>query len=158
MRSPRYPSKERPSLSAAIALVVALLSSPGPASAAVSVPISITQAWSRPAIETGVVYLTLRNTSGKSDELIGAKTPIASHAELHQSMTNSGPMGEMASMHPVRLVVVPAHGSIVFQPGGYHIMLIGLKKPLRAGMSFPLELEFRNAGRLTTAVSVRPIE
>src|SRR5579875_3185724 len=130
MRSPRYPSKERPSLSAAIALVVALLSSPGPASAAVSVPISITQAWSRPAIETGVVYLTLRNTSGKSDELIGAKTPIASHAELHQSMTNSGPMGEMASMHPVRLVVDPAPGSIVSHSRRYALPQTGPEQRL----------------------------
>ncbi|MEO7039854.1 MAG: copper chaperone PCu(A)C [Candidatus Elarobacter sp.] len=112
-------------------------------------------AWSRPAIDTGVVYVTLINNSSRADELVAAKTPLAHHVEFHESTSTSGPMGRMASMHRVRYIAVPAHGRAVLRPGGYHIMLIGLKSSLRAGTTFPLQLDFEHAGWTTTRVAVR---
>jgi len=132
-----------------------LLSLTGTAAAA---QISVTNAWSRPAIDTGVVYATVRNDAAKADRLVGAKSPIAQHVEVHESMSSSGPMGDMASMHRVRFVAVPAHGRLVLGPGGYHIMLIGLKKPLKAGMRFPIELDFAHAGPVTARVAVHTMD
>ena len=74
---------------------------------------------------------------------MSAKSPIARHVEIHEESMNPGPMGEMASMHHVRFIAVPAHGRVVLQPGGYHIMLIDLKQSLKAGMVFPVAFLLR---------------
>ncbi len=125
------------------------------AATAGTAPLSVSNAWSRPATDTGVVYATLINDSARADSLVAAKSSIAQHVELHESMSSSGPMGPMESMHRVRSLAVPAHGRIVLRPGGYHIMLIGLKKTLKAGMSFPIGLDFVRAGWTTARVRVR---
>ena len=139
----------------AIGLAGLLLALTGTATAA---QLSITNAWSRPAIDTGVVYATVINQSAQADRIVDARSPIARHVELHESMSSSGPMGAMESMQRVRLLAVPAHGRIVLAPGGYHLMLIGLKKTLKAGMTFPVELRFARTGWTTARVAVRPMD
>jgi copper(I)-binding protein len=52
---------------------------------------------------------------------------------------------------------VPAGGSVVLKPGSYHVMLIGLKKPLTAGETFPLTLTFAKAGNISVTVAVQAI-
>jgi periplasmic copper chaperone A len=139
----------------AVAGLTALLLASAPAAFASTA--WVTNAWSRPAIGTGVVYATLLNDSSQADRLIAAKSPIAQHVELHESMSSSGPMGSMgsmASMQQVQSIAVPAHGKVILRPGGYHIMLVGLKKSLKAGMTFPLELDFARRGWTTVRVAV----
>lgn len=137
------------------AVVTALLALTGTASAA---RLSVTDAWSRPAVGTGVVYLTLTNGSSQRDALVGARSPIAAHVELHESMSTAGPMGGIASMQHVRFIAVSARGRVVLRPGGYHIMLIGLKRSLKAAMTFPLELDFEHAGWTTVRVHVHEMD
>lgn len=148
-----------------ISLTLALVAALGGVAAAAVVP---SGAWSRPAITTGVVYLTLRNTGSAPTRLVKAASPVAQAVELHESMESKAPMGSMsgmssgsmsmggvASMHPVAFVPIPAHGSVKFAPGGYHIMLIGLRHPLHAGQTFPVRLYFAHAPPQRVTVQVR---
>lgn len=125
-------------------------------------------AWSRPAVDTGVVYLTIVNRNDTPDALIAAQTPVAHTAELHETVAGSAPMQGMsgmsgmsgmgsmstASMKRVKQIPVPARGRTQLAPGEYHIMLIGLRSPLKAGTAFPLRLDFRHAGWTTVQVHV----
>lgn len=133
--------------------------------------VTVQDAWSRPAIETGVVYAVVRNDGAEPDRLIGGTTPVAAAVQLHQTVTSAaGASGSTMSampgmagmpagttvMHEVSAVPVPAHGSARLAPGGYHIMLLHLKRALAAGQSFPLRLHFARAGWIAVSVAVRP--
>jgi copper(I)-binding protein len=124
--------------------------------------IVVSAPWSRPAIGTGVVYLTIANRSATPDRLVGATSPIADAAEIHQSTEamksmssmHGMAMGGVASMHHVAFVSVPEHATVTFAPGGYHIMLIGLHHDLHANETFPLRLRFSRAGWVAVRVHV----
>lgn len=108
-------------------------------------------AWARATpggARTGVVYLTV--TSPKPDRLVGAATPAAATAQLHE-VTMSG---MVMKMRPVPGIDLPAGKPVALKPGGLHIMLEGLKAPLRQGQSFPLELDFAKAGKRAVTVAV----
>jgi copper(I)-binding protein len=92
--------------------------------------------------------------TGKADKLIAASAPksVTKKAQLHRTMMGSG---DLMSMAPVKAIAVPAWGTVKLKPGGYHIMLIGLRKPLEAGASFPLTLTFARSGKQTVTVKVR---
>ncbi|RMF66363.1 MAG: copper chaperone PCu(A)C [Calditrichaeota bacterium] len=124
--------------------------------------ISVAKAWSRPALaagetedkmgSTGVVYLTLRNNGAAADRLLLATSDVAEAVELHRSKMVDGKM----SMEMLKEgVIVPAGGEVVFAPGGYHIMLIGLKRDLKPGDQFPLTLAFEKSGTQTVTVVVQ---
>ncbi len=118
-------------------------------------------AWSRPAIDTGVVYVRIANTGNAADALNGARAPIARAVELHRSMErgamNGMAMDGVSSMQPVRSLRVPAHGTLTLAPGGAHVMLIGLRRDLHANATFPVQLHFVRAGWIAVTVHVRPI-
>ncbi|MGP6158105.1 MAG: copper chaperone PCu(A)C [Vulcanimicrobiaceae bacterium] len=124
--------------------------------------ITVARAWSRPASDTGVVYVTIHNAGVRSDRLLGAASPVARHVELHESvehsMQSSMPgmgMTGMSLMREVSSVTVPAHGTVTFKPGGYHVMLVGLTHPLIAGETFPVRFRFAGAGEVTATATVR---
>jgi periplasmic copper chaperone A len=120
--------------------------------------IAVANAWSRPANDVGVVYATLINNSARVDKLLSVRTPIARNVEIHESVSSSGPMGAMASMHRVGFIAIPAQGRVVLRPGGYHLMLIGLRNALKPGAVFTLELNFEHAGRTKVQVHVREMD
>lgn len=110
-------------------------------------------AWSRPtamASMAGVVYATVTD-HGASTSLVGASTPVATHAELHQSKEENG----MMEMLPVKSIPISAAAPITFSPGGYHIMLTGLTKALSTGQTFPITFIFANGAKVTTTVTVK---
>jgi len=101
---------------------------------------------------TGVVYLTLMNQGRQPDRLMGAKSDIAQAVELHRTTTEGGVM----KMQPIAGgVEVPARSRVIFEPGGAHIMLIGLKRDLKAGDRFRVALEFEKTGTLMVESEVR---
>jgi hypothetical protein len=109
--------------------------------------------WSRPAPAggTGVVYLTLENQGRQPDRLIGAKSDIAQAVELHRTTMEGGVM----KMQPIAGgVEVPARSRVIFEPGGAHIMLVGLKRDLKAGDRFSVELRFEKSGTLSVESEV----
>jgi copper(I)-binding protein len=155
-------------MKAPIAALLWVLASTGAASPG-SVSIVVSDAWSRPATGTAVVYATVRNTASVPDTLVGGSSPVATQVELHESSEEKGqgkpmmmgnvamPMGNtMMSMKTVSSIPVPAHGSVSLHPGGYHLML-DLRRDVRAGEVLPLRLHFAHAGWIATNVRVRPI-
>jgi len=134
-----------------------LCAAPSVAGAAPGTPaarprITITQPWSRataPGAQVGVAYLTIVN-EGPADQLIAVRGNVAARVEVHLMSMNDGEM----QMRPLTNVAVPARGRLVFAPGGYHIMLIDLRAPLREGSRFTLQLQFRSAGSVDVEVPV----
>ncbi len=114
-------------------------------------PISIQHAWSRPAAagRVGVIYLTITD-SGAPDTLTAVATPVAEDAMLHQSSMVKG----MSEMRMIDSVPVAAGKPATLAPGGMHVMLMGLKRKLVAGDTFPVTLTFTHAGQITTTVTV----
>jgi hypothetical protein len=122
-------------------LVIALLltlsacsSSPG--------DIEVHNAWVRPTAkgENAAVYLSLHNHSSTGDELIGASSNVADSVELHESMMEN----DVMRMHRVDSVPLAADEEIMLEPGGLHIMLIGLKQDLALGEHIGVVLHFKN--------------
>jgi periplasmic copper chaperone A len=110
--------------------------------------------WARESVtRTGAAYLTVRNDGDQDDRLVGVSSAVAEKAELHSSVMQDGVM----KMRAVEALDVPAHGGAVLEPGGLHIMLIGLKAPLEEGKSFALMLEFENAGEIEVLTTVEDI-
>jgi copper(I)-binding protein len=103
-----------------------------------------------PAAKAGAVYLTIRNTGAADDVLQGVQTPAAAMAMLHATEMIDG----VASMKHLDKVEVGAGSEVKLQPLGTHIMLMGLKAPLKEGESIPLVLEFENAGKVEVTVPV----
>lgn len=95
-----------------------------------------------PAVRTGAVYLMLMNHGASNDKLVKVTTPAAETAEVHETIMD----GDVMKMRPVDALEIPAGGSITLQPGAMHIMLVGLKAPLKEGDVVPLELTFEKAG------------
>ena len=116
-------------------------------------PIHIRDAWSRPtATPLGVGYLTIVNRGHDPDRLVAVSSPEADSVTLHRSAVRNG----IASMQAVAGgLEIPAQGAVSLQPGGYHLMLSGLKHPLRAGERVPLVLDFRRSGRVRAELAVR---
>lgn len=115
--------------------------------------VQVSQAWSRPAPQggNGAGYAVI-TSAGPADTLIAVSTPVAGRAEIHESMI----MGGQAMMHPrPGGLPVPAGATVVLKPGGWHIMLMGLKQPLKAGDHYPATLTFRKAGQVTVQFSVQ---
>jgi copper(I)-binding protein len=131
------------------------------AALAVAALLTVSDAWSRPAIGTGVVYMRVNNRRNAPDRLDAARTPVARVVEIHESMDESKSMAGMKmgvmSMQRVPALTIPAHGSVTLSPGGYHLMAIDLRHDLHPNTQFPLQLHFARAGWTTVTVRVRPI-
>ncbi len=125
------------------------------AQAAGTSSIAIEQPWARatPAgAKTAAVYMTINNKSGAGDRLTGTSSDVADKLQIHEMKVEDGvmKMRELPGGLPI-----PADGSVTLQPGGYHVMLIGLKKPLTAGETFLLTLSFEKAGNISITVPVQ---
>lgn len=101
-----------------------------------------------PAATTGAVYLTI--TTPEADRLIAIFTPAAAMANIHESKDVNGVM-KMQMREALDLA--PGQPAIL-KPGGLHIMLTGLKAPLKKGETIPIELTFEKAGTVQVMVPV----
>jgi copper(I)-binding protein len=90
---------------------------------------------------------------GASDRLVGGATPVAASVEIHTMHMD----GAVMRMRRQDGVDVPVDGALKLEPGGTHLMLMGLKAPLAAGRTFDLALDFAGAGRKEVRVKVLPI-
>jgi len=107
-----------------------------------------------PGARTGGAYLTIDNRGNEPDRLLGVATPAAGAAEIH-SMTMEG---NMMRMRAVAAVDIPARATTALKPGGYHVMLMDLKRPLVVGETFPLTLTFAKAGKIDVTARVEAAE
>ena len=113
--------------------------------------IQIDNVWARaaPAGHEGAVYLTITD-GGAPDTLTGVTTSVAAEAALHRSIDDHGVM----KMRPVGPLPIEPGKPVTLAPGGYHIMLSGLKLSLKQGDSFPITLSFAKAGPVTAIATV----
>jgi periplasmic copper chaperone A len=111
-------------------------------------------AWARatpPGGKVGGAFVTLANTGDAPDRLVSAASPVADRVELHTHIKD----GDVMRMREVEGgIPLPPGDTVKLQPGGFHIMLLGLKQALAAGSSFPLTLTFEKAGSVQVDVPV----
>ncbi len=153
-RAPRLGGAFRAALKAAAlaALLVAPLF-PAPAHDYRFADLEIVHPWARATAalaRTGAVYLTLANQGAELDRLLGVATPRARKARLHSHIVEDG----IVKMRPVKAIEISPGEQAGLEPGGFHIMLMGLEAPLEAGTAFPLTLSFEQAGAIEVEVRV----
>jgi copper(I)-binding protein len=156
-----------------LALVVLMLSGglvacgtpPGPS-------IEVKDVWARPAMTmkessgssgegvkmgkpmpgTGAVFMLLKNVGGEPDRLTGGQTDVAEVVEIHETVME----GEVMKMQMLPDgLEVPAKEEVMLKPGSYHVMLIGIKRDLKVGDTFSIDLQFEDSGTIRVEPEVR---
>jgi copper(I)-binding protein len=117
----------------------------------------ITQAWSRATpsgAKVGGGYLTIENKGSAPDRLIGGSAEVAGKVQVHQMAMDNGVM----TMRPLDngLTIEPGK-TVKLAPGGYHLMLLDLKSPLKQGDKVPVTLEFEKAGKVNLSLDVQGV-
>jgi len=113
----------------------------------------VSQPWTRstpPGASVGGGYATIRNTGSEPDRLVGFTSPAAGRGEVHEMSVEAGVM----RMRPVPILDIKPGESLVFRPGGLHLMFMELKAPLRQGEPVKGVLQFERAGRIEVEFSV----
>lgn len=117
--------------------------------------LAISGPWSRatPAgAEVAGGYLTITNKGLSADRLVSFTTELAGQPEVHE-MTNEGGVMKMRPL--AKGLPIPAGATVKLEPGGYHLMLLKLKKPLAAGQRYKATLVFEKAGAVEVEFEVR---
>jgi copper(I)-binding protein len=118
--------------------------------------VMIHDGWARASIGSApnsAAYMTLMTHGDSADKLVGAKTQVAETAELHNHIME----GDIAKMREVEAIEVKPGEAATLEPGGFHVMLMGLKEPLTAGDVLPLTLIFEQAGEVTLEVPIKDL-
>ncbi|MGB3622284.1 copper chaperone PCu(A)C [Ketobacter sp. MCCC 1A13808] len=116
--------------------------------------LSVEKGWVRmvpPVTGTTAAYFELKNESKRDRVLVKASSAVAETAEMHMVVGAHG----VTAMRPVKKFDVLSGRSISFEPGGRHIMLIGLKQPLKEGETVTVELEFSDGEKLEVPLTVK---
>lgn len=98
---------------------------------------------------TGGGFMKLTN-SGGNDKLLSVSAGVSKSVELHEMKME----GDVMKMRQIDGIELQAGKTVELKPGGYHVMFIGLKAPLKAGDKFPVKLKFEKAGDVTVEVNV----
>jgi copper(I)-binding protein len=118
--------------------------------------ITVVAPWARATpggTKVGGAYLELKAAAGAGDRLVSASSPAAGSVEIHEHASEGGVM----KMRRIDGLAVPAGASVMLKPGGYHLMLMDLKQPLKQGDKLQLTLTFEKAGTLSVEGPVAPI-
>ncbi len=116
--------------------------------------IEIKNAWVRaapPTVKVMAAYMSVTNHDNAAYTLAGASSPQFKTVEIHRTQME----GEMMRMKPVDEIELGAHKSIAFKPGGYHLMLVGPKKPLSRGEQVELTLIFNEGLKVDVKAEVK---
>jgi copper(I)-binding protein len=140
-----------------VALLSTLLLAPAEAGDAKAGDLVISQAWSRATPGGAKVaggYLTIDNKGTSPDRLLGGTSSVAGKVEVHEMSMADGVM----TMRPLDkgLPVEPGK-SVKLAPGGYHLMLMDLKTPLKQGEGVAVTLEFEKAGKVEVSLDVQGV-
>jgi periplasmic copper chaperone A len=142
---------------AAAALLACLIAAPARAQEVKAGDLVITQAWSRATPGGAKIaggYLTIENKGAAPDRLIGGSADVSDKVQVHEMAVNNGVM----TMRPLDKGLVIEPGKIVkLAPGGYHLMLMDLKAPLKQGDKVPVTLEFEKAGKVKLSLDVQGV-
>lgn len=131
-----------------IAIAAALLTAPAMAKA----PAVKVEGWARAGASSSAAYVSIHNGKRSADRLLGVSSPAARSVSIHNTVMDGGVM----RMRAAGAVPIAANGRLAMKPGGLHIMLMGLKAPLRPGTRLPLTLRFERAGNVQVNLPVLP--
>ncbi len=118
--------------------------------------ITVVAPWARATpggAKVGGAYLELKAAPGPGDRLVSASSPAAGTVEIHEHIDDRGVM----KMRRIDGLAVPGGASVTLKPGGYHLMLMNLKQPLKQGDKVSLTLTFEKAGTLAVEGPVAPL-
>lgn len=136
------------------AAVLALM---GSAIAAEKGDLQISQAWTRatlPAAKVAAGYVTIENQGSEPDRLVAVEADFSDAAEIHEMTMKDG----MMKMRPLAEGLdIPAGEFVTLEPGGSHLMFMGLEQPLVQGETVDMTLMFEQAGRLEISLPVAAI-
>ncbi len=119
--------------------------------------IVIKDPWARPSpkmASSGAAYMIIENKGNEDDALIGAEGDVSDAVEIHEMVVDENNVMHMKPVEGQRLVI-PAKGKVELKPGGYHIMLIGLKHQLKEGEVVHLTLKFEKSGEMQVDAPVK---
>lgn len=119
--------------------------------------LTLKQVWSRATpggAKVGAGYLTIHNGGTQADRLVRANAAISGHMEIHEMNMDGGIM----RMRPLKDgLLIPPGETVSLKPGGYHLMFMNLKSPIKQGRPFKATLEFEKAGKMEVSFEVAPI-
>lgn len=115
--------------------------------------VSVSDCWIRalPGDLPSGGYFKASNSGDQPVDLVGVTSDAFGMAMLHQTQSQ----GSTSSMAMVHQVAVPAHGSLAFAPGNYHVMLEQPRQPLKIGSTIPLTFAFGDGQKMTAACAVK---
>lgn len=139
--------------------------------------VTVQDAWARPGPKGGnsAIYFTLTNEGKENLVLVGAASDVAEEVSIHETVMlpaggssqktgaqgGSAPhhggmaMGGMMTMRPIPSLTIKAGETVSFKPGGLHVMLMNLRRPLAVGDRFSIQLRFEGQEPLQVPVQVR---
>ncbi len=106
-----------------------------------------------PGQKVTAMFVTLDNTSDHAHDLVKVESNVSDAVELHEHKHVNG----MMKMGQVSSIAIPKKGSVALQPGGYHVMLIGLKQDLKLGDKVPMKLTFEDGSSQDIQPEVKTI-
>lgn len=114
----------------------------------------VEDAWSRASIgmnRPGAAYMTIRNLGAETETLVGIRTDLAMMPEIHLSATNEQGVSTMTPMGDIEIAPDEA---VALEPGGLHVMLMQLSRPMIEGETFALTLVFADGDEATVEVPI----
>lgn len=138
-------------------LAAAIVARLAVAANASSSTIELSKAWTPATAQTGgdrPIYMTVINRGDAPDNLVRVRCPtdLADFTEKH--VTDRGEGG--TAMREVKSFAIPANGTTTLMPGGNHLMLLQVRKPLQEGQAFTCSVVFQKAGTVPVEVKVAP--
>ena len=116
--------------------------------------LEIADPWARatpPSAPAGGGFLKITNTGSAPDRLVSVSSPAADLVQVHEMKMDGNVMRMRAVENGLE---IPAGGSVMLAPGGFHLMMMGLKAPLKQGASVPVTLVFEKAGKIDVDLAV----
>lgn len=128
---------------------------PGKRSAAEDV--QVTQPYARAVVASQLnsgVFMTLSNSGQADHAIVKISGTVARAVEMHGHLNDNG----ILRMRPMAKITIPAGGETRLQPGGMHVMLIGLNQTLEAGGTVRIELSFEDGSRKIISAPVKGVQ
>ena len=115
--------------------------------------LEVKDGWVRPAGKgmNTAFYFKAINNSDKADTLLSVKSDVAKMVQMHETFSKNGMMG----MRQVKAIPIKSKSTLEFKPGGYHVMVMNLKKDLKKGSLAKFTLHFKYAGDVTVRAPVK---
>lgn len=139
---------------AAGAITLILSGAAGTTLSAQAATVTARDAWTREAPagrKVTAVFLVMQNSGTAARSIVSGRADVGDTLELHEMKRD----GEMMRMSPVQSIAVPAGGQVELRPGGLHLMLFGLKKPLVTGDTVHVTLTMDDGSRVAVSAPVR---